>query len=129
MDDTDNTTLGIINRLARMEGLLVGLQTSISQSQVQMAGYVARVERLEQRQVELESRVVTRDDMQQLTTKVDGLATTLNKGQGGAGMIRDVVTILIAVIAAAAATVGVMRNSPDDAVGPAMPHTHAPAPR
>lgn len=125
----DSTTLGIINRLGRLEGLLVGLQASITQSQTQMSTHVARVERLEQRQVELEARVVTRDDLQQLTNKVDAMAVLVGKGQGGAGVFRDVVTVLIATVAATAAVIGVMRGLPDDAVGPAMPHTHNPAPR
>lgn len=125
----DSTTLGIINRLGRLEGLLVGLQASITQSQTQMSTHVARVERLEQRQVELEARVVTRDDLQQLTNKVDAMAVLVGKGQGGAGVFRDVVTVLIAIVAATAAAIPVMRGLQDDAVGPAMPHTHNPAPR
>lgn len=125
----DSTTLGIINRLGRLEGLLVGLQASITQSQTQMSTHVARVERLEQRQVELEARVVTRDDLQQLTNKVDAMAVLVGKGQGGAGVFRDVVTVLIAIVAATAAAIPVMRGLQHDAVGPAMPHTHNPAPR
>jgi hypothetical protein len=129
MDDSasvSSTTLGIIDRLGKLEGLLVGLQASMSHGQSQVSGFVARVERLEQRQVELEARVVTRDDLKELTAKVDGLTTAINKGQGGAGMLSYLITAGIAAVAAAATAWGVMTATAPagDASGLVMPHSH-----
>lgn len=127
MDDQpiSSTTLGIIDRLGKLEGLLVGLQASMSHGQSQVSGFVARVERLEQRQVELEARVVTRDDLQKLTEKVDGIATTINRGQGGAGMLGYLTTAAIAAVAAAATAWGVLRATPAGTIETPIPqHSH-----
>jgi hypothetical protein len=132
MDDSatvSSTTLGIIDRLGKLEGLLVGLQASMSHGQSQVSGFVARVERLEQRQVELEARVVTRDDLKELTAKVDGLTTAINKGQGGAGMLSYLITAGVAALAAAATVWGVivaLKALPpkSDASGLVLPHSH-----
>lgn len=119
------TTLGIIDRLGKLEGLLVGLQASMSHGQSQVSGFVARLERLEQRQVEVEARVVTRDDLQKLTEKVDGLVSAISKGQGGAGMLGYLITAAIAAVAAAATAWGVLRATPPgDAAGFVLPHSH-----
>ena len=85
MGDSDQqaTTINIVDRLGRLEGLLVGLQSSISQSQAQWAGSQARVERLETRLVELESRQVTREDLRSLAEKVDALITAEARQSGG----------------------------------------------
>lgn len=75
--------VNIVDRLGRLEGLLVGLQNSIVQGQTQTSAFMARVERLEQRQVELESRQVTKDDLKDLSTKVDNLIKAEATQRGG----------------------------------------------
>ncbi len=127
MDEpVSSTTLGIIDRLGKLEGLLVGLQASMSHGQSQVSGFVARVERLEQRQVELEARVVTRDDLQKLTEKVDGLVSAISKGQGGAGMLGYLTTAAIAAVAAAATAWGVLRATPAGTAETPIPfHNHS----
>lgn len=107
------TTIGIIDRLGRLEGLLVGLQSSISQSQAQWAGSQARVERLEQRLVELESRQVTRDDLRELAAKVDELVASDARHSGSIGLAGWSLTNLapwLAVVVAILALVGVGAN-------------------
>lgn len=107
------TTIGIIDRLGRLEGLLVGLQNSISQSQAQWAGSQARVERLEQRLVELESRQVTRDDLRDLAAKVDELCAAEARQSGGVSLANWSVTTMapwLAVVVALLALVGVGAN-------------------
>lgn len=126
MDEpVSGTTLGIIDRLGKLEGLLVGLQASMSHGQSQVSGFVARLERVEQRQVEVEARVVTRDDLQKLTEKVDGLVTAISKGQGGAGMLSYLGTAAIGVVAAAATAWGVLRAAPAGTMETPIPrHSH-----
>lgn len=75
--------VNIVDRLGRLEGLLVGLQNSIVQGQTQTSAFMARVERLEQRQVELEARQVTKDDLKDLSTKVDNLIKAEAAQRGG----------------------------------------------
>lgn len=107
------TTIGIIDRLGRLEGLLVGLQNSISQSQAQWAGSQARVERLEARLVELESRQVTREDLKSLAEKVDSLISAEARQSGGVGLASWSITNLanwLAVVIALLALVGVGIN-------------------
>lgn len=114
MSDPDQaTTMAIVDRLGRLEGLLVGLQSSISQSQQQWAGSQARVERLEQRLVELESRQVTRDDLKELAAKVDELVTSDARQSAGVGLAGWTFTNLapwLAVVVAVLALVGVGAN-------------------
>lgn len=75
--------VSVIDRLAKLEGLLVGLQNSIVQGQSQTSAFMTRIERLEQRQVEIEKTMVTDADIAALTTKVDALITADAKQQGG----------------------------------------------
>lgn len=114
MGDSDQaTTMAIVDRLGRLEGLLVGLQSSISQSQAQWAGSQARVERLEQRLVELESRQVTRDDLKSLADKVDALVTADARQSGGLGAVSWSFSNLaqwLALVVAALALIGVGAN-------------------
>lgn len=114
MGDSDQaTTMAIVDRLGRLEGLLVGLQSSISQSQAQWAGSQARVERLEQRLVELESRQVTRDDLRALAEKVDALITADARQSGSVNAVSWSITNLapwLAVIIAILALIGVGAN-------------------
>lgn len=84
--DQEVSLVTLVDRLGRLEGLLVGLQNSIVQSQSQTSAFMARVERLEQRQVELESRQVTKDDLKDLSTKVDNLIRAEATQRGGVGV-------------------------------------------
>lgn len=113
MTEPDATTLGIIDRLGKLEGLLVGLQNSIGQSQSQWAGSQARVERLEERLVALESRQVTRDDLRALSEKVDALVASEAKQSAGVSLAGWGVTNLapwLAVVVAVLALIGVGVN-------------------
>lgn len=121
-DGQDQTA--IFDRLGRLEGLIVGLQTSISQGQGQVAGFMARVERLEARQVELERTMVTRDDLAGMTrkvdadltalmAKVDGLVTSDASRRGGTAVASWSIANLapwLAVLVAILALVGVGVN-------------------
>lgn len=112
-EPADQTTMGIIDRLGRLEGLLVGLQGSINQSQAQWAGSQARVERLEERLVQLEARQVTRDDLRQLSEKVDALVASEARQDGSVKLANWSLTNLapwLAVIVAVLALVGVGAN-------------------
>lgn len=77
------TTIGIIGRLGKLEGLIVGLQSSVTQSQDQWNLSQAKVARLEERLVQLEARQVTREDLKSLTDKVDKLITSEAAQSGG----------------------------------------------
>lgn len=105
--------MAIVDRLGKLEGLLVGLQSSISQSQNQWAGSQARVERLEQRLVELESRQVTRDDLRVLAEKVDSLISAEARQSGGVRVASWSIANLapwLALLVAVAALIGVGAN-------------------
>lgn len=113
MTDDQSTTMAIVDRLGRLEGLLVGLQNSISQSQAQWTGSQARVERLEQRLVELETRQVTRDDLRELSAKVDELVASEARQSGSVGLANWSLQTLapwLAVLVAFAALLGVGLN-------------------
>lgn len=99
----DGNVLGIIDRLGKMEGLLVGLQTSMTQSQAQVTGFLSRVESLERRLVELEKVQVTRADLEALGQKVDALAVSEARQNGGTGALVWIVPLLISLLAAGAA--------------------------
>jgi hypothetical protein len=88
--DTDPASfqLNLVDRLSRLEGLLVGLQNSIIQGQQQTSAFMTRVERLEARQVELERNMITKDDITSLVAKVDALATSEARQQGGTAVAK-----------------------------------------
>ena len=103
----------LVDRLGRLEGLLVGLQNSIVQGQTQTSAFMARVERLEQRQVELESRQVTKDDLKDLSTKVDNLIKAEASQRGGVSVASWSVSNFanwLAVVIAVLALIGVGVN-------------------
>lgn len=95
--------MGIIDRLGKLEGLLMGLQASIVQSQAQVTGFMSRVESLERRLVELEKVQVTRTDLEALGAKVDALAVSDARSRGGVGVAGYLTTTVTAAVAAAAA--------------------------
>ncbi len=88
--DTDPAgfQLNLVDRLAKLEGLLIGLQNSIIQGQQQTSAFMTRVERLEARQVELERNMITKDDITSLVAKVDALATNDARQQGGTAVAK-----------------------------------------
>lgn len=103
----------LVDRLAKLEGMLIGLQNSIVQGQSQTSAFMARVERLEQRQVELETRQVTRDDLTQLSSKVDSLIASEARHQGGRAVATWSISSLaawMAVVIAFLALIGVGIN-------------------
>jgi hypothetical protein len=83
MDDQPISLINLVDRLGKLDGLLMGLQLSINQGQAQTSAFMARVERLEARQVELERNMITRDDISQLVAKVDKLGNSDARTQGG----------------------------------------------
>ena len=103
VDQPEVSLLTLVDRLARMEGLLVGLQASITQSQAQVTGFLSRVESLERRLVDLEKAQVTRADLEALGQKVDALTVSEARQNGGTGALTWVLPLLISLVAAAAA--------------------------
>lgn len=88
VNDADQaTTIGIIDRLSRLEGLLLGLQNNIGQSQLQWTASQRRVELLEQRMGQLELGRVTKEDMKELTNKVDALIGRSKETSGVASVL------------------------------------------
>lgn len=81
-ESEQGTTLGIIDRLARLEGMLIILQTSIGQSQQQWASCQDKVEILDKRLIQLEIGQVTREDLRELTKKVDTVISRNDKAFG-----------------------------------------------
>lgn len=119
MTDSESNLLAIVDRLGRLEGLITGLQASISQSQASTAAFLARIERLEQRQVELERNMVTATDIASLTSKVDQLITSDAKQQAGTsiaswslGTAANWAAVIIALLALVG--VGINREQQQD---------------
>jgi hypothetical protein len=96
MGESENPMLAIVDRLGRLEGLITGLQASITQSHASTAAFMTRVERLEQRQVELERNMVTADDIKSLAQKVDSLVTSDASRRGGADVAKWSITQVLA---------------------------------
>lgn len=83
MSDADPPLLAIVDRLGKLEGLITGLHNSITQGQTSAAAWMTRVERLEQRQIDLERRMVTVDHLRELSEKVDTLVSSDASMKGG----------------------------------------------
>lgn len=113
MDSDAGSLLQLVDRLGKLEGLIIGLQTTISQGQQQTTAFMQRVERLEARQVVLERNMITREDIAQLAAKVDQLAASEARQQGGtavASWSAQTIGAWAAVIIALLALVGVGVN-------------------
>lgn len=106
--DEPVSLIAVVDRLAKLEGLLIGLQNSIVQGQAQTSAFMARVERLEARQVELERNMITKNDISSLVEKVDALATSDARQQGGTAVANWSVTNLAPWIAAITATLALI---------------------
>ena len=118
MSESESPMLAIVDRLGRLEGLITGLQASISQGQASTAAFMARVERLEQRQVELERNMVTGADIKSLTEKVDSLVTSEASRKGGtafatwsAGQLVAWGTLILAIFSLVG--IGISREASD----------------
>ncbi len=112
-DSGEVSLLTLIDRLAKLEGMLIGLQNSIVQGQSQTSAFMARVERLEHRQLELEKSGVTKADLRELSDKVDGLIASEAAQRGSAGLARwstSQAINLAAVVIALLALLGVATN-------------------
>jgi|GEM_PF-2095470 hypothetical protein len=120
--------LTLVDRLSKLEGLLIGLQNSIIQGQQQTSAFMSRVERLEARQVELERNMITKDDIASLVNKVDSLATSDAKQQGGTAVAKWSANTLgtwAAVLLSLLALIGVGTNREriqSSQQAPATPH-------
>lgn len=86
MSEPPISLVTLVDRLGKLEGLLIGLQNSIGQGQQQTSAFMHRVERLETRQVELERNMVSKDDLAGLTAKIDALAASDARQQGGTAL-------------------------------------------
>ncbi len=96
----------IYERLGRLEGLLIGLQAALGQHRDSSAAFMSRVERLEQRQVQLEAHQVTREDLKRLEETVDRLATAEATSRGSRSFADGLATkvapwgaLLVAILA------------------------------
>jgi hypothetical protein len=131
MESDQGSILQLVDRLGKLEGLLIGLQTSIGQGQQQTTAFMQRVERLEARQVELERHMITKDDISQLVAKVDRLATSDARQQGGTavaswsaqtiGSWAAVIIALLALVGVGANRERLNRQQPTPAGQPASP--------
>jgi hypothetical protein len=97
--DDRQSFVALVDRLGKLEGLLIGLQNSISQGQAQNAAFMSRVERLESRQIELERNMVTKQDITSLVAKVDALATSDARQQGGTAVAKWSASNLVSWVA------------------------------
>ena len=77
-----DSLLAIVDRLAKLEGLIIGLQTTIAQGQNHSASFISKLERLEERQLELERHMVTTTDLDKIGAKVDQLIQSEASRQG-----------------------------------------------
>lgn len=100
--------LAVVDRLGKLEGLLVGLQNSISQGQASTAAFMARVERLEQRQVELERNMITSADIASLSAKVDKLIASEAGIRGATGAVQWSAGHIVAWAAVAVTALGLI---------------------
>ena len=122
---TTNDEGPIYERLGRLEGLLIGLQSGLGQHRDSMVGFMARVERLEQRQVQLEAHQVTREDLRDLRDTVDRLVNAEATARGSRSFADGLATklapwgaLLVAVLALAG--VGQNRRVLDHRLPPAI---------
>jgi hypothetical protein len=121
----DISLMSVVDRLSKLEGMLIGLQNSIVQGQAQTSASMARVERLEQRLVDLETRQVTKADLGALTMKVDSLIAADASRRGATGAVQwsaGQVVAWAAVVIAGLALLGVglnrerMQHLPEDSI-------------
>ena len=110
--------LPIVDRLAKLEGLIMGLQTHITNSQTHTAGAIAKVETLEQRQIELERNMVTKADIAGLNEKVDALVSSDASRKGATFLatwsVNSIATWLALIISLFALVENVMNGSAVD---------------
>jgi hypothetical protein len=105
--------ISIGERLGKLEGLLVGLQNAFNSHSQQTAQFLVRVERLEQRQLELERSVATVEDFRALAVKVDKLVAADARHEGQASLGRFALPALAqwtAVVVSILALIGVGLN-------------------
>lgn len=80
--------VSLYDRLGKLEGMMLGIQTSITQSQNHFAGYASRIDGLEKRQIELERQMITRADLANLMQKIDVIAEKQSSQEGGSEATR-----------------------------------------
>lgn len=103
----------IYERLGRLEGLLIGLQAGLGQQRDSVAQFLSRIERLEQRQVQLEAHQVTREDLRELRDTVDRLVNAEATARGSRSFADGMATKLApwgALLVAVLALLGVGQN-------------------
>jgi chromosome segregation ATPase len=70
----ESDLLPFYNRFSRIEGLLEAVQLSLQDSKRELTRHLERVDRLEMRQLEIERRMVTGEQFNDLLGKVNALA-------------------------------------------------------
>jgi hypothetical protein len=105
--------LPIVEKLAKMEGLLLGLQNDLKNTYSYTAAAIAKVETLEKRQVELERSMVTKADIAALLAKVDTLVSSDASRKGATNVATWSITNIVpylALLVSLLALVGVGTN-------------------
>jgi len=117
----------IFVQLGELKGLVSGLQAGLGQHRDTVAGFMGRIERLEQRQVQLEAHQVTREDLRSLQDTVLRLAESEARATGSRSFADGLATkaapwgaLLVALLAFVS---GVQNRNPDQQRAPAA-ETH-----
>lgn len=110
--------LSLDGRLGKLEGLMIGLQASVTQAQTNFAAYASRIDTLEQRQIKLEREMMTRTEIKELIEKVDAIAKNQNQNEGNnegtKWTIQQGLIIFSALVAASALVLTVIDRNPPD---------------
>jgi hypothetical protein len=105
--------LPIVESVAEMRGMLLAMQNDLKHSQTYTTSALAKVEGLEKKQFDLESRMVTRDDLAALVVKVDTLISSDASRKGATNVATWSITNLVpylALLVSLLALVGVGTN-------------------
>ena len=103
----------IVESVAEMRGMLIAMQNDLKHSQTYTTSALAKVEGLEKKQFDLESRMVTRDDLAALVVKVDTLISSDATRKGATNIATWSITNLVpylALLVSLLALVGVGTN-------------------
>jgi hypothetical protein len=91
--------LPIVESVAEMRGMLLAMQNDLKHSQTYTTSALAKVEGLEKKQFDLESRMVTRDDLAALMVKVDTLISSDASRKGATNVATWSITNLVPYLA------------------------------
>lgn len=106
----DDAKIRLAERLGKLEGMLTGLQSTLHAQNQQTTQFLVRIEKIEQRQLEMERSVATGGDLRDLAEKVDHLLAADARNEGRTSLGRYAVPLMAqwsAVLVAAMALTGV----------------------